>query len=327
MVAANNEFKIGIGCDPEIFVIDKVLKRYTSAHDLVPGTKDNPHPLKNGAVQVDGVALEYNTKPAYSAMEFAKYNTDVLKQLREMVPEDRYDFSFEPAVFFDKVFFDSLPRGPKELGCSPDYNAYTGKMTPSPEPTGIYTNMRTGSGHIHISWTEGQDVLDRSHQWDCNYVVKCLEYVFKSYIPYWDKDTHRVNLYGKPGALRYKPYGVEWRSLSNAWLKHPELHEWLFEAITFIVKKAKEGAFKKFDVDNYAAAPAWTGSVTYQNQIWSNKLPGFPPMPFAMKDVKDIKKTQKVVRISPTMRTTSADIDLDLDPDLVNGISVEIHDD
>ena len=36
----------------------------------------------------------------------------------------------------------------------------------------------------------------------------------------WDRDTKRRSLYGDFGAFRPKPYGLEYRVLSNAWLAH-----------------------------------------------------------------------------------------------------------
>src|SRR5688572_12333655 len=180
-------YKFGMGCDPEIFLVDRKAMRYTSAHDLIPGTKDAPHPLINGAVQVDGLAMEYNTKPAYTSAEFAQYNTDVMQQLRKLVPE-HIEFSFLPAVRFDPIFFEMLPDDPKELGCNPDFNAFSGGMNPRPSPKKENETMRTGSGHLHISWTEGVDPMDVSHQWDCRYVVQCLEYVLGPYLKLWDKD-------------------------------------------------------------------------------------------------------------------------------------------
>lgn len=311
--------KIGVGCDPEIFVIDKKFNRYTSAHDLIPGTKEAPHPVKNGAVQVDGIALEYNTKPAYTSAEFAQYNTEVQAQLRAMLPEDRYALSMEPAVFLDKVFFDSLPEGPKELGCMPDYNAYTGRQTPAPKPTGLYSTMRTGSGHIHVSWTENADVEDASHRWDCNFVVKCLEYTVGAYLRTWDKDKHRANLYGKAGALRYRPYGVEWRRPSNAWLNHPELYGWLFDAVSFVTKAALAGKFDKMPVHTVPHSNA--ASIKKLNEWVSGILPGFPPMPDIKvvddEEVAPVSKTKAKARISGTMSKTSFDIDLDHEVDFL----------
>lgn len=317
MAMLNTSSKIGVGVDPEIFLIDKVLKRYTSAHDLVPGTKEEPHPLVNGAVQVDGVALEYNTKPAYTAAEFAQYNTEVLAQLRKMLPEDRYAFAYEPAVFFDKVFFESIPDGPKELGCMPDYNAYTGKQTPTPKPKGIYANMRTGSGHIHVSWTEGMDPNDPSHRWDCNYVVKWLEGTIGLLMKQWDDDNERANLYGKAGALRYRPYGVEWRSPSNAWLRHPELWPWLFDAVTCVVRHCRDGSLAKYK--NIPSDPYWK-TCDYSSVINMIKeyIPDFPEMPASIIKRKEKKKIQRVVRISGTMRTTESDINLDAIDDSAN---------
>lgn len=279
-------FKIGLGCDPEIFLMDKKAKRYCSAHDLVPGSKASPHPLTNGAVQPDGVALEYNTKPAYSGAEFAQYNSDVMKQLREMVPK-RYGFSFTPAVIFDKYFFDSLPDDPKELGCNPDYNAYTRSKNPRPVPRKEYATMRTGSGHLHISWTEGKSAEDPSHRWDCEHVVKCLEAVIGRYLTTWDDDRLRKNLYGAPGCLRYRTYGVEWRTPSNAWLNYPELWSWLYDSANFTVQKMLVGDayFGYNNLDNYKYRNVLTRETL--NAEFKARWADFPEMPEIKKSAKE----------------------------------------
>ena len=51
-----------IGADPELFVMKN--GKFHSADDLIPGSKDEPYPVENGAVKVDGMALEFNIRPA-----------------------------------------------------------------------------------------------------------------------------------------------------------------------------------------------------------------------------------------------------------------------
>lgn len=53
-----------IGADPEVFVGRE--GQFFSAHGLVPGNKRRPHKVDRGAVQVDGMALEFNIDPASS---------------------------------------------------------------------------------------------------------------------------------------------------------------------------------------------------------------------------------------------------------------------
>jgi len=48
--------------------------------------------------------------------------------------------------------------------------------------------------------------------------VKQLDWYLGGWSTQVDPDTVRRNLYGKSGAMRFKPYGVEYRVLSNFWL-------------------------------------------------------------------------------------------------------------
>jgi hypothetical protein len=73
-----------IGADPEVFVSQ--AGKFMSAYGLIPGTKQEPHAVDNGAVQVDGMALEFNIDPSASSEAFVYNIKSVLAQLRQMVP-------------------------------------------------------------------------------------------------------------------------------------------------------------------------------------------------------------------------------------------------
>lgn len=44
----------------------------------------------------------------------------------------------------------------------------------------------------------------------------------------FDNDNKRRQMYGQPGSYRPKPYGVEYRVLSNKWLESDTLKRWVF---------------------------------------------------------------------------------------------------
>jgi hypothetical protein len=200
------------GADPELFV--QKDGKFVSAHDLIPGTKAAPHPVNKGAVQVDGMALEFNIDPAKGYNAFATNINTVLAELRKMVPPE-YEFVLTPVADFDQDYLDSRSEVERELGCDPDLNAYTEEANPAPKAT---STMRTAAGHIHIGWTEDADIYDPGHRSIAFEIVKELD----AHIGVWsvtrDRDQRRRELYGKAGACRIKPYGVEYRVLSNFWL-------------------------------------------------------------------------------------------------------------
>src|SRR5687767_14265056 len=133
--------KILMGCDPELFVTNEQgMPR--SAHGLVPGTKEVPHKVEKGAIQVDGMALEFNIDPAETEDEWVMNISTVMRQLREATPSD-FKFLIAPSVQFNHQHLKKQPEEAKELGCQPDFIAYT--MAENPKPNAA-TTRRTASG-------------------------------------------------------------------------------------------------------------------------------------------------------------------------------------
>jgi hypothetical protein len=216
-----------IGADPELFVGKG--RKIVSGHGMIPGTKQQPFPVERGAVQVDGMALEFNINPASTRQEFIKNLSVVQSHLSKMIPEG-HTLRTVPTAHFAPEYMAAQPFEATELGCDPDFNAYTGQ--PNPRPNGE-VNFRTGSGHIHVGWTEGMDVNDPDHLEACRMMVKQLDACLGIFSTLWDSDTQRRQLYGKFGAFRPKSYGVEYRVLSNAWLKSSALKGMVFDLTSY----------------------------------------------------------------------------------------------
>ena len=138
--------ELTFGADPELFL--KKGRGFRSSHGIIPGTKEQPHPVKSGAVQVDGMALEFNIDPAKTAPQFVRHIRDVMQELRRMVPDD-YEFAVVPVARFHHAHMKAQPEDALILGCEPDYNAWTGKVNPRPNQ---HPTMRTAAGHLHVGW-------------------------------------------------------------------------------------------------------------------------------------------------------------------------------
>jgi hypothetical protein len=243
-----NTMQIKMGCDPELFVVNKDgMPR--SAHGLVPGTKETPHKCKKGAYQVDGMALEFNIDPATTEDEWVDNITTVMQELRKATPSE-YKFLVAPSVRFHHLILKKAPDEAKELGCMPDYSAYTMKENPKPNAA---TTLRTASGHVHIGFGEGFDIASEEHFVRCATLVKHLDLFLGVRSLEWDTDQKRRALYGDPGAMRIKPYGVEYRVLSNQWLNKEALVRFVYNQTLRCIEDLKtNGALEKADYDKIA---------------------------------------------------------------------------
>ncbi len=228
--------KITIGADPELFVID-AKGAFRSAHGMIPGTKENPHKVELGAVQVDGMALEFNIDAVDNEDDFVLNIKTVMDQMQGMIPDD-HKFAIVPSCRFNGNHFRAQPDEAKELGCTPDFNAYTLEANPRPDNK---TTMRTASGHVHIGFCEGADPTSNEHMIRCATLVKQLDAYLGLPSILFDKDTKRRAMYGAAGAFRPKSYGVEYRVLSNAWLLTEDRQRFVFNQTVAAVRDLMQG--------------------------------------------------------------------------------------
>lgn len=224
-----------IGADPELFLRNRWTDAFVSAHDLLPGTKEDPFKVPHGAVQVDGTAAEFNIDPAETVEEFVHNIHAVMAELERMIPKS-LKLAAVPVADYDPGYFITLPNFARELGCNPDYDAYTGLPNVRPD---VNATFRTGSGHIHVGWTEGAELVG-NHFEDCRVFASEMDIGVGYSSLVWDNDTKRRELYGRAGAFRPKSYGCEYRVLSNAWLKSRRTMEFVFNQTHAVFNKLEQ---------------------------------------------------------------------------------------
>lgn len=216
-----------LGCDPECFLFRD--GEFISGEGIIPGNKSQPYPVDHGAIQLDGLAAEFNIDPVDNPEDWNRNISVVIEQLKEIIHKHDPDIElkFNPVAKFNKKYFLSLSKQSRELGCIPDFNI-TGSKNPAPNL--LNEPIRTASGHIHIGWGSGLDPNDPGHFEDCRFVA---DYFYnRNTFQSFDTDSLiRLNYYGYQGSFRPKTYGVELRSPDNLWVRTSESRIKMFSKI------------------------------------------------------------------------------------------------
>lgn len=218
---------ITIGADPELFLKDK-LGKMISAVNLIGGTKEEPLPLDvpGCAIQEDNVAAEFNIPPANNFEDFKRSIKYVVDHIESKVSQ--YGLQLARHVASHSFDSDQLMTWQAQVfGCEPDLNAWTKRENPRPVTDDV--NLRSAGGHIHVGTKLNPIEVVRSM--DAHLGIPSL---------LLDTDVKRRNLYGNAGACRIKPYGPEYRTLSNFWIWDDKLIEWVWvgtnKAVEFVDK-------------------------------------------------------------------------------------------
>lgn len=220
-----------LGSDPEVFLCDD-KGNHVSAIGLIGADKWNPLPIQGMpegfTLQEDNVSLEYGIPPAATEDEFVHHIKAVMEKSREWIG----------SLTFSKLSCTIFPKKEMEhpmahiFGCEPDFDAWTKKANHKPQPPHEF--MRSAGGHIHVETNKDPFLFGR-------YMDLCVG------VPatILDHDgAERKKLYGKKGAIRVKPYGVEYRVLSNFWIFDEKYIRWAWRAT-----HRAESLYGKVDLD------------------------------------------------------------------------------
>lgn len=242
-----------IGSDPEVFLKRKDTKELVSALECIPGSKHHPFPTKYGSIQPDNILAEFNSEPAHSKQEFIVNHRLILGDLKDVLDPLDLEWDFiASALAPEHLLWD--PRA-MQAGCDPDFCVWNcsmvnnkPKLVANMKANYSATQMRAAGGHLHISFDQAEDDLSMEQRFN---FVKALDYNLGVASVLIDPDKDRRSLYGKAGSFRPKfkangdPYdGVEYRTLSNFWLKSDDLMGWVYDQVEEVYQNLEDYAYR-----------------------------------------------------------------------------------
>lgn len=123
------------------------------------------------------------------------------------------------------------------LGCDPSYNVYG--MHGKPVEDGRQLGWRFAGGHVHFElpelWKVPPRVRSIVRSLDAILAVACV--CFAQGV---DQQIRR-KYYGLPGEFRLPGHGIEYRTLSNFWMYHPQAYHLVFDLARFAFLLGKGG--------------------------------------------------------------------------------------
>jgi len=245
-----------IGSDPE-FILRDLNGNLASSIGLLGGTKKSPRKTKHGWIQEDNVTAEVNSLPSHSLEEFISNHKLVMDDLMSILkPLDLTVDIIGSATFPSELLSHPLAS---IAGCDPDFNAWSLSVN----PTANYqtTNVRAAGGHLHIGSNIFKTPMDRIG------FCKALDLELGVPSVIQDPDARRRELYGKAGAHRPKFLsqdgfdGLEYRVLSNFWMKSDELLRFIYSKVELIVNNFEEEVEKAESLQSHIVSIINKGSV------------------------------------------------------------------
>lgn len=221
--------KILIGADPELCIFDGRTGQPVPAWEVTSGLKRGD---KEGLVMpqvpglnmhADGVALEFNFDPVVptnfqSAVSFS--TAAIAEHVQKK--NKNYRLSYQGAItgYNAKALAHPLAN---EMGCDEDFSAYADNPRTARNVSGwkaeiekIATGVKFFGGHIHVGYDKS-----KCPPWAAARLMDL--FITMPLVGHDPLGGIRGKFYGAPGSYRPKPYGVEYRSLSNFWVRHRDI--------------------------------------------------------------------------------------------------------
>lgn len=215
---------IAFGSDPETFVVsgDGTL---STPVDLIAPPKQVMLENAHGGYNRDGIALELNPRPSANPKEVAQHMMQLLADGSAMLA--RFGLTITNRIGADLKELPPmarviLPGDCFQLGCDPDFNAYTKKVNHVRVNPTKYTKRFCG-GHISVQ------IEDKITFTDICELVRMFDRYAGLHSLKWSatESVERRKTYGKAGCFRWRQDKniIEYRTPDAGWLWHDGYEE------------------------------------------------------------------------------------------------------
>lgn len=239
---------VHIGSDPELFITDGDGNVVPSSK-VIPntGTKWPTVARERAEVVRDGVQIELNTS-ADSCRQISSYYISMslaalARRLDELKLEGKeYKVSKAGVIELSPDLMKTLDKKDLEFGCKPSFNIYDSNARV--DVKGTEYKFRSGAGHVHLGalpptiWNPGLESKWRPKVDRREELVMLLDIVLGNTCVMIDQDPmqkERRKHYGRAGEYRLPDHGLEYRPLSNFWLRSYPLASFVFGMARYAV--------------------------------------------------------------------------------------------
>lgn len=262
-----------LGCDPEFFLTKR--GRIIGSEKLVPeeGLGNTGYTNSRPIVIQDGVQVEINPVPNTCRQSLSSNIGSCFRHLKGRLDSDsKYKgikLDFSQAVEISERELATLSPKNQVLGCNPSFCVYESEHEVTVDPKAY--RVRSAGGHIHLGRYAFNFESDEAYQKykaenkgvkGADHVIK-VEETFRNpekLVKLMDiivgntcvlLDRHEGNIerrkvYGMAGEFRTPKHGLEYRTLSNFWLRHYSLMSIVFSLSRFAFILATNGKADEF---------------------------------------------------------------------------------
>lgn len=220
---------VTFGADPEFFFKQK--GKVIGAEKVLPKagiTQQGPGNDQMKAIIIDGVQAEFNPLPNYCRQSFSHNLRTCFLLLQETIKNKKVEVDFGASVQIDETELASLEKENQTFGCSPSDNTYRKTAIQVKDPTKYL--HRSAGGHIHL----GHSAVKKNPA----LTVKVLDVLLGNTCVLLDRDPGNIERrknYGRAGEYRLPPHGLEYRTLSNFWLRSYPMMSFVLAVARFAV--------------------------------------------------------------------------------------------